>query len=119
MTQGRGWLALLPAILLVLTQCTEEPVEVIKIQSYSSGEFTLNGQPASIADMRAIVGPTTDRDAVIWYYREAAELEPTNAQLEVLEIIMAARLPISLSTKPDFSDYVGADGNSHPRTSEN
>lgn len=109
---------MLPAILLVLTQCTEEPVEVIKIQSYSSGEFTLNGARVTITDMRAAMDAVSDRDTVVWYYREAADTEPTEQQMEALTAILDAGLPISLSTKADFSDYVGADGNSHPREAQ-
>jgi hypothetical protein len=31
--------------------------------------------------------------------------------MQVIEAIVEARLPVSMSTKPDFSDVVPADGN--------
>lgn len=33
----------------------------------------------------------------------------------ILNLIEKHRLPLSLSTKPDFSDYLGPDGFPHPR----
>ena len=55
-------------------------------------------------------------NVVVWYYREGSESDPTDAQFEVLKAIVDNQLPISLSSKEDFSDYVGADGRSYPRT---
>jgi hypothetical protein len=35
--------------------------------------------------------------------------------MAVVELVVKHRLPISMSTKPDFSDYVDGDGTSRPR----
>ncbi|MEJ0041712.1 MAG: hypothetical protein WDM81_05655 [Rhizomicrobium sp.] len=55
----------------------------------------------------------------IKYYRENGGGEPNAAQdarIEtVLNAMMALRLPIGFSSKPDFSDLVGADGRSRPK----
>ena len=50
----------------------------------------------------------------VWYYRENPAGEPHPNAKEVLKLIIDARLPIRLSTKPDFSDFVGLDGRPHP-----
>jgi hypothetical protein len=35
--------------------------------------------------------------------------------MEVLRLVLDHGLPISLSSKPDFSDYIDPSGVSHPR----
>jgi hypothetical protein len=35
--------------------------------------------------------------------------------MAVLRLVMGHRLPVSFSSKPDFSDYVDEAGASHPR----
>jgi len=54
-------------------------------------------------------------DAIVWYYREAAGKTPPPRALEVLNLVVQNQLRISLSSRPDFSDYVDAHGVSHPR----
>jgi hypothetical protein len=51
----------------------------------------------------------------VFYYRQGSSEQPTPEQLAIFKLVMAAKAPISLSTKADFSDYVGQDGKSHPR----
>ena len=50
----------------------------------------------------------------MWYYREPTA-EPHPIVTQVLEAITDAKLPISLSTEPDFSTVVGADGSVRAR----
>src|SRR5205823_3143630 len=44
--------------------------------------------------------------AVVWYYRQDANGEPHPTAMEVMKLITANRLPVRLSSKPDFSDSV-------------
>jgi hypothetical protein len=42
-------------------------------------------------------------NTVVWYYREEPDAaEPPPMSLEVLDAVMQRRIPISLSSKPDF-----------------
>lgn len=56
-------------------------------------------------------------DDVVWYYREGAAQTPPQRALEVLNLVVQNELRVSLSSKPDFSDYVDAKGVSHLRGS--
>ena len=76
----------------------------------------LDGKPSTSADVRAAVERAKEGKSAIWYYRENAGTPATDSQMEVLKIITDAGVPVSLSTKADFSDYVGEDGRSRPRT---
>jgi hypothetical protein len=51
----------------------------------------------------------------VWYYRQNPESEPAPSDLAVVELVFKIGLPISMSSKPDFSDYVDGKGQSHPR----
>jgi hypothetical protein len=35
--------------------------------------------------------------------------------IEIVKLVVAHKLPISLSSKPDFSDYIDDEGHSHPQ----
>ena len=82
---------------------------------WQAGPLLVDGKPGTIADVRAAVERAKEGKFAIWYYRENAGTPATDSQMEVLKIITDAGIPISLSTKADFSDYVGEDGRSRPR----
>lgn len=89
---------------------------VAKVSVLSSGKVLLNGKPATLAALDAALSSLAASNGVVWYYREAAELaEPPAASTQVIELALKHRLPISMSTKPDFSDAVGADGRAYRR----
>jgi hypothetical protein len=52
---------------------------------------------------------------VVWYYREGAGAELPPEAKQVMKLVVDNKLPVSLCTKPDFSDYVDGKGVSHPR----
>src|SRR4030095_7711368 len=51
----------------------------------------------------------------IWYYRESGKGQPPIEAIEIVKLVVAHKLPISLSSKPDFSDYMDDEGHSRPR----
>jgi hypothetical protein len=40
------------------------------------------------------------------YYRESSTAEPSQQAMEVLKLVIENDLPISMSSKPDFADYI-------------
>ena len=90
-------------------------MNVIRIQIMQNGPLLLDGKPSTIADVRAAVERAKEGKLAVWYYRENADAPATDSQMEALKIITDAGVPVSLSTKADFSDYVGEDGRSRPR----
>jgi hypothetical protein len=81
----------------------------------------VNGNPTLLSAVDATLETLRPAAKVLFYYRENAKIEPTDTQLaevqKLLNAMMRLRLPISLSSKPDFSDSVDASGVSHPRPS--
>ena len=89
---------------------------VAKVSVLSTGEVLINGKPTSLAALDAALSSLAASKGVVWYYREAADAaEPPPVSMQVIELVIKHRLPISMSTKPDFSDAVGADGQPHRR----
>lgn len=89
---------------------------VAKVSVLSTGKVLLNGKPTTLAALNTALGSLAASKGVVWYYREAAEAaEPPAVSMQVIELVIKHRLPISMSTKPDFSDAVGPDGQPHRR----
>lgn len=95
----------------------ESPVkQIVKISVFASGDLQLNGKTSSLNEIREELNKVTGLSAEVWYYRDAAKEEPPEISFKVLDLIIAANLPVSFSTKPDFSDQVdGRTGESKPR----
>ena len=112
-----------PIALLALAACStnlsESPsvqdATVAEVRAYADGRTTLNGLAVTIEEIREAFAELSRNDGEVWYYREAADTEPHPNAILVFEEIMNARLPLMISTKPDDSDAVQADGSAKPR----
>jgi hypothetical protein len=51
----------------------------------------------------------------VWYYREAGAGEPPPVAKQLVQRLVAQKIPTSLSNKPDFSTWVDSKGVAHPR----
>ena len=88
---------------------------ILKVSVLVSGAVLLDGEPVSLEELGARLERLKADRPVIWYYREAAGGEPPAEAMQVMKLVVDHRLPISLCSKPDFSDYVDRKGVSHPR----
>lgn len=89
--------------------------QILKISVLSTNIVLLNGKKVGPNEMMSALSEAKKRNGVVWYYRENPEEEPPPAASQVIQIVIDNKLPISMSTKPDFSDYVDENGNSKPR----
>lgn len=76
----------------------------------ANGRMTVDGAPATLASLRDALKKLSKENGVVWYYREAATSEPPPIAQQVIQAIIEARLPIRLSSRPDYSDAIGMDG---------
>ena len=60
--------------------------------------------------LRESLKKLSQEKGVVWYYREAATAEPPQEARQVIQAAIDARLPIRLSSRPDYSDSIGMDG---------
>jgi hypothetical protein len=51
----------------------------------------------------------SEKHGAVWYYREAGLQEPPPIAVEVMKAVVDARIPIRLSSRPDYSDSIGAE----------
>jgi hypothetical protein len=82
---------------------------VLKISLLTDGSILLNGEPATLPELTSAVNAAPTGQSVVWYYRENAAAEPPVAA-QVTKLVTERRLPVRLSTKPDFSDTVQPQG---------
>jgi GTP cyclohydrolase II len=75
----------------------------------------LDGAETSIGEVKRALEKVKAKRGMVWYYRASGKGEPPVQAIEVFKLIVESKLPISLSTKPDFSDYVDEKGQSLPR----
>ncbi|HVE84770.1 MAG TPA: hypothetical protein VND93_18065 [Myxococcales bacterium] len=120
--------SILLSLVMALTSCKEGAGEagaakapaapaagapVAKIWVTQSGAVELDGKPAELDALEKALDDLAKRKGVVYYGRDAAGQEAPPTSMKIIKMITDRRLPIRLSTKKDFSDAVGADGQSH------
>ena len=88
---------------------------VLRISVLSSGRVLLDGKKATVTKVRKALAKTSSEKGTVWYYRESGKGEPPIQAIEIVKLVVGNRLPISLSSRPDFSDYIDDEGQSRPR----
>jgi hypothetical protein len=121
---GSGSGVLLTGILMVVAAVvgfvaalrgSRGPPAVLELAVYRSGRVTADGRDVDPAHLPGVLGGLRRKNGVVWLYREGAAGEQHPNAALVARAIAAARLPLSLSSRPDFSDVLSADGTSRPR----
>lgn len=69
---------------------------------------SMSGLESKLNEIKSLQG-------AVWFYRENCSNMPNEVADEVFNLVVRLKTPLSLSTKPDFSDWVDANGESHPR----
>ena len=106
----------------VLSHCSTDrkpaspdPAHIAKIKVNRDGVIALNDETVTVEQVKSSLSKLSQTGgAVVWYYREDASGEPHPNAMLVLQEIVKAKLPVKLSTKPDFSDSVGPNGSPAP-----
>lgn len=87
----------------------------VKISVLKDGTILADGKKATLSDIDQAFTELKKAGGMVWYYRETGKEEPPPQAMEVIKLVGEKSLPITLSSKADFSDYIGQDGQSHPR----
>ena len=111
-------------MIVVLVSCSKqsepadksmEKLPSLKISVLKTGAIQADGKEISIHDLDNMFAELKKVGGTVWYYREDGKTDPPPQAMEVIKLITKYELPITLSSKPDFSDYIGEDGQSLPR----
>ena len=83
---------------------------IVKIAVFADGHITADGQLATVDSLKTAFKTLAEQKGAVWYYREAGKGEPPPQAMEVMKAVIDARLPIRLSSRPDYSDAIGMEG---------
>jgi hypothetical protein len=93
--------------------CSDRP-QSIRIAVMKSGEVRADGTATSLSELDRRLAILARDHGVVRYYREDGASEPLPHQdqaiLGVLNLVIQHKLPVQLSSKPDFSDSVDLSG---------
>ena len=89
--------------------------KVMQISVLASGTVLLNRQIATIPEVKRALSRAKARRQNIWFYREGGKGDPAAAAIELFKFIVENQLPVSISSRADFADYLDAEGRSQPR----
>ena len=92
--------------LLLVTSYTAAQDRVVKISALSNGTLLLNGKPTDLPSLEAVLKNASTAGGEVWYYRENPAQEPPPSAMAAVKLVIKYRLPVSFSSKPDFSDTV-------------
>lgn len=88
---------------------------IMKIAVKRDGSLSVDGKTSSMASLTAALEELAKQHGSVWYYREAAKEEPHPVALQVIDAVIKVRVPIRLSTRPDYSDTVDVDRKEEPK----
>jgi hypothetical protein len=86
-----------------------------RIAVTGNGTVSFDGAVVTMDALKQKLSDLKKRNGVVWYYREASKDDPPPQAMQVMKLIIDNRLPISISTKPDYSDVLLPDGTTQPR----
>lgn len=117
MTLMKKLLALRSSTGLTTSTASAGEHPVARVAVLAGGELRLDGKAVSLDELdRAL--EKLPKNGTIWYFRENPLEEPTAQAMATLERVMRHRLPISFSSRADYSDYIDDQGLAHPRRPE-
>ena len=76
---------------------------IIKVSVFANGEILADGKPCSLDELESRLSEVSKSKGQVHYYREAPDQEPHPKGRTVMQLIYENRLPMSVFTKPDFS----------------
>jgi len=89
---------------------------IARVAVFSSGAVHLDGRPTTVLALDEELRKLKADNGVVWYHRQNPASEPPPQGMAVIQLIIKHQLPVSMSTRPDFSDYVDEKGVSRPRS---
>ena len=106
-------IAVVLSLVTLLVSAQSPPVARVSV--LSSGKLLLNGAPTELPTIEAEFQRIKKSQGAVWYYRENPQTEPPPQAKAIIRLVIEYGLPVSMSSKPDFTDYIDENGRSKPR----
>jgi len=91
---------------------------ILRIRITRDAKVYADGRAVTLAVLDSLLAALQVFKGGVWYYQEASPRHPAAKQdsviTSVLDALIRHQLPIRLSTKPDFSDSAGENGQARP-----
>jgi hypothetical protein len=110
---GQVLAGLVLAVVIVVPASAAE--RVARIAVFSSGAVHLDGRPTTLPALDQELAKLKADNGAVWYHRQNPASEPPPQGTAVIQMIIKHQLPVSMSSRPDFLDYVDSQGVSRPR----
>jgi hypothetical protein len=91
------------------------PDNNLKIMVLKNGEIRIANKIVTLREVEAKISQLTQSKGALWFYREPGRDTPPQQATEVIKIAVRYKVPVSVSSKPDFSDELDDKGNYIPR----
>jgi hypothetical protein len=103
------------AIISAIGACSKRPNNVLCIAVMRDGRITADCAAMTLEELAPKLDALAANKGSVYYYREAGQEDPHPNAMKVLDATMRRKLPLSLSSKPDYSDVIDQNGVSRPR----
>jgi len=88
---------------------------VLKVAIKTDGTVLVDGVACDLRKLDLKLGMLAANKGEVWFYRENMRSEPHPVVNAVMDLITKNAVGFSVSTRPDFGDYIDAEGVVHPR----
>jgi hypothetical protein len=88
---------------------------ILKVSVLQSGKLLADGNEITLDSLDARLAQLKSQHGVVRYYREGGQGEPPPVAMEVMKLVVKHSVPVSMSSKADFSDTIDERGISRPR----
>lgn len=87
---------------------------VIKVAVFADGHITADGSPTPVDSLRESFKKLAGQKGSVWLYQDIGQGKPSSqtvqVSIQVVKAISEARLPVRISSHPDYSDAITFDG---------
>lgn len=93
----------------------DELVTFARVKVSAGGGVTFDEKSVTQEELEKALDRLKERNGAVLYYRENPTGVAPDSSMQAFRAILAAGVPVSLSTDPNFADYVDPQGNIHRR----
>ena len=97
------------------TRGATSDLDILKITVHQAGEIRIGNKIVTMREAESQLSLLAAKKGVVWFYREPGRNPPAPEATAIIKLAIKYKVPVSLSTKPDFSDTIDDNGKSIPR----
>lgn len=88
---------------------------VMRLSVLQEGVLLVDESLVTLPMLQQKLQALKQNQGILWLYRENPGADATPAVRDALQMVRDSGLPVSVSSRPDFADYIDNEGRSQPR----